>query len=204
MEQLIERVCGLDVHKDTVAAGVRVPGPKGTRAQHVRTFGTTVADLLSLRDWLQAHGVTHVAMESTGVYWKPIYYILEEAFTCLLVHAAQDDRAAGLRAAGAELVVGDLLEPADVYRVVHVPDDRLPDEHPEHHPEPSAAAALAQRAELQSASLPLLITRQPNRLRADGPSPGPDAGAASIGAAPGGFLCAQHACRDGSLGVVRQ
>jgi len=46
------------------------------------------ADLLVLRDWLTAHGVTHIALESTGVYWKPVYYVLEEAFTCLLVNGA--------------------------------------------------------------------------------------------------------------------
>jgi transposase len=88
MEQLIERCGGLDVHRDTVASCVRVPGPNGQRQQVVRTFGTTTAELLALRDWLEAHGVTHVAMESTGVYWKPVFYVLEEAFTCLLVNAA--------------------------------------------------------------------------------------------------------------------
>jgi transposase len=88
MEQLIERCCGLDVHRDTVASCVRAPGLKGKRQQEVRTFGTTTAELLALRDWLEAHGVTHVAMESTGVYWKPVFYVLEEAFTCLLVNAA--------------------------------------------------------------------------------------------------------------------
>ena len=88
MERLIERGCGLDVHRDTVAACVRVPGAHGQRDQHVRTFGTTTVELLVLRDWLDAHGVTHVAMESTGVYWKPVFYVLEEAFTCLLVNAA--------------------------------------------------------------------------------------------------------------------
>jgi transposase len=88
MERLIERGCGLDVHRDTVTACVRVPGRTGAREQHVRTFGTTAADLLTLRDWLEAQGVTHVAMESTGVYWKPVFYVLEEAFTCLLVNAA--------------------------------------------------------------------------------------------------------------------
>jgi transposase len=88
MERLIERCSGLDVHRDTVAACVRVPGAQGQREQHVRTFGTTTAELLILRDWLEAHGVTHVAMESTGVYWKPVFYVLEEAFTCLLVNAA--------------------------------------------------------------------------------------------------------------------
>ena len=104
MEQLIERVCGLDVHKRTVSACVRVPGPRRTRTQEVRTFGTTGAELLALRDWLEAHGVTHVAMESTGVYWKPVWYVLEEAFTCLLVNAGSrpagagtQDRCAGLR-----------------------------------------------------------------------------------------------------------
>jgi transposase len=88
MEQMVERCCGLDVHKKTVAACVRVPGQAGARAQHVRTFGTTAAELLTLRDWLEAHGVTQVAMESTGVYWKPIFYVLEEAFTCVLANAA--------------------------------------------------------------------------------------------------------------------
>jgi len=88
MERLIERGCGLDVHRDTVAACVRVPGGKGQREQHVRTFGPTAGELLVLRDWLEAHGVTHVAMESTGVDWKPVFYVLEEAFTCLLVNAA--------------------------------------------------------------------------------------------------------------------
>jgi transposase len=88
MERVIERCCGLDVHKKTVAACVRVPGPNGARAQHVQTFGTTAGELLALRDWLEAHGVTHVAMESTGVYWKPVFYVLEEAFICLLANAA--------------------------------------------------------------------------------------------------------------------
>src|SRR5687768_13256662 len=58
MERLIERGCGVDVHRDTVVACVRVPG-----AQHVQTFGTTAVELLALRDWLEAHRVTHVAME---------------------------------------------------------------------------------------------------------------------------------------------
>jgi transposase len=88
MDQLIERCAGLDVHKASVTACVRTPGPGGTRAQQVFTFRTTSADLLALRDWLEAHAVTHVAMESTGVYWKPIYYTLEDRFTCLLVNAA--------------------------------------------------------------------------------------------------------------------
>lgn len=88
MEKLVERVCGLDVHRDTVAACMRVPVPGATRQEIIETFGTMTADLLALRDWLAAHGVTHVAMESTGVFWKPVYYVLEEGFTVLLVNAA--------------------------------------------------------------------------------------------------------------------
>jgi transposase len=95
MEQVFERVCGLDVHKATIAACVRVPDANGKRVQYVQTFGTTTADLLALRDWLEAHGVTHVAMESTGVYWKPVYYVLEERVTCLLVNAAHVKRVPG-------------------------------------------------------------------------------------------------------------
>ena len=88
MDRWIERCCGLDVHKQTVAACVRVPGAQGRRTQEVRTFGTTTPDLLALQDWLAAHQVTHVAMESTGVFWKPVYYVLEARFTVLLLNAA--------------------------------------------------------------------------------------------------------------------
>lgn len=88
MERLIERCCGLDVHRDTGTACGRVPGSEGRRAQSVQTVGTTTADMLALRDRLEAHGATHVAMESTGVDWKPVYDVLEERFTCLLVNAA--------------------------------------------------------------------------------------------------------------------
>ena len=95
MEQLIERCAGLDVHKQTVVACVRAPGSRRAREQSVRRFGTAAVDLLALRDWLEAHQVTHVAMESTGVYWKPVYYILEERFTCLLANAAHLKRVPG-------------------------------------------------------------------------------------------------------------
>src|SRR5262245_54371513 len=71
MERVIERCAGLDVRKKTVAVCVRVPGADGTRDQHVRTFGTTAPELLAVRDWLQAHGVTDVAMESTGSTGNP-------------------------------------------------------------------------------------------------------------------------------------
>ena len=87
MDTLIERCAGLDVHKDSVVACVRVPAPGGGRAAVIHTFGTTTAELLALRDWLTAHGVTVVAMESTGVYWKPVYYVLEDAMECRLANA---------------------------------------------------------------------------------------------------------------------
>src|SRR5262249_7490788 len=89
MERVIERCAGLDVHNETVAACVRVPDPTGQRVQQKHIFGTTTSELLALRDWLDAHGVTHVAMESTGVFWKPVYAVLEDRFTWLVVNAAQ-------------------------------------------------------------------------------------------------------------------
>jgi transposase len=89
MHPLIERCAGLDVHQATVMATVRIPDDHGGRQAITETFGTTTAALVTLRDWLQAHGVTHVAMESTGVYWKPVYYLLEDACTLLLVNVQQ-------------------------------------------------------------------------------------------------------------------
>jgi transposase len=86
MELLITRCAGLDVHQATVVATVRVPEDGGGRKSVTETFGTMTPDLLALREWLQAYGVTHVALESTGVYWKPVYYVLEDAFTLLLIN----------------------------------------------------------------------------------------------------------------------
>jgi len=78
---------GLDVHKKTVVAAIIVPDGQGGLRKKVRTFATMTADLLELSDWLLSFGVTHVAMESTGEYWKPIHNILEENFEVLLVNA---------------------------------------------------------------------------------------------------------------------
>lgn len=88
METILERCVGLDVHRDSVVACIRMPGPRKSRTQEIKKFGTTTDELLALRDWLEAHSVTHAAMESTGVYWKPVYYVLEDRFTVLLVNAA--------------------------------------------------------------------------------------------------------------------
>ena len=72
MEVVVERCAGIDVHKDMVAVCVRVPGPGGERVVELAEFSTFTEDLLALRDWLVAHGVTRVGMEATGVYWKPV------------------------------------------------------------------------------------------------------------------------------------
>jgi transposase len=87
MDILYERCCGLDIHKRTVVACLVVPGADGQPAKEVRSFGTMTDELLQLADWLLAAGCTHVAMESTGVYWKPVWKLLEGQFTLLLVNA---------------------------------------------------------------------------------------------------------------------
>ncbi|HEV2773156.1 MAG TPA: IS110 family transposase, partial [Thermoleophilaceae bacterium] len=87
METIVERPAALDVHKAQVTACVRVPAEGGGREQHVAEFQTTVRGLLTLRDWLAAHGVTQVTMEATGVFWKPVWAVLEDDFELLLVNA---------------------------------------------------------------------------------------------------------------------
>ena len=88
MDVMIERCAGLDVHKKTVVACVRAPSGEGSgRRKAVRTFGTTLAGLEALREWLRGNRVTDVAMESTGVYWRPVYAVLEDDFRLLLVNA---------------------------------------------------------------------------------------------------------------------
>jgi transposase len=88
MEVVYERCCGLDVHKKMVVACRILPGEAGVPQKEIRTFGTMTRDLLALADWLREAEVTHVAMESTGVYWKPIHNLLEDAFALLVVNAA--------------------------------------------------------------------------------------------------------------------
>jgi transposase len=87
MDVLYRCCAGLDVHKKTVVACVRRLGDDGQFESEVLTFGTTTAELLALSDWLAGRGVTHAAMESTGIYWKPVWRILEGAFELLLVNA---------------------------------------------------------------------------------------------------------------------
>jgi len=87
MQALIERCCGLDVHQETVVACLMVGAPGVRPSKEVRTFRTVTRDLEALRDWLAAEGVTHVGMESTGVYWRPVYAVLEGHFDLIVGNA---------------------------------------------------------------------------------------------------------------------
>ena len=87
MNRLFERCAMLDIHKEQITACVRVPDGDGGRQQDIREFVTTTSGLLTLGDWLRSYGVTVVGMESTGVYWRPVFYLLEEEFECRLFNA---------------------------------------------------------------------------------------------------------------------
>jgi len=87
MDLLHTHGAGLDVHKNSVVAHARITDASGRVTRHTRTFGTMTSDLLALAAWLLNLEITHVAMESTGEYWKPIYTILEGSFTLLVVNA---------------------------------------------------------------------------------------------------------------------
>lgn len=87
MDVIYSRCAGLDVHKQTVVACARLSADGGPR-QEVRIFATTTSGLLELADWLESLGVEHVAMEATGVYWKPVWHVLEGHFVLVLANAA--------------------------------------------------------------------------------------------------------------------
>src|SRR5262245_45250005 len=87
MEVMYECVAGIDVHKRTMMVCIRGQRAGARLREQVREFGTTMRELLSLSDWLRQAGGTHVAMESTGVYWKPLWNLLEGQLTLLLVNA---------------------------------------------------------------------------------------------------------------------
>ena len=89
MEVMYPRCAGLDVHKETVVACVRIV-ERGDVSRSVRTFATTTASLIELGEWLEVNGCTHVAMEATGVYWKPVWQVLaDSSFELVLANAAQ-------------------------------------------------------------------------------------------------------------------
>jgi transposase len=95
MEVIVACCAGLDVHQASVVACVNSTGRGGRSHKEVRTFGTMRDDLIALRDWLKDAGVTLVAMESTGVYWKPVYDALEDHFETVVVNAQHIKNARG-------------------------------------------------------------------------------------------------------------
>ena len=95
MNRKARRCCGIDVHKASLSACIRLHGKGRKVSEEIRTFGTTGDELLALHDWLKEHGVTEVAMEATGVYWKPVYYVLEDGFRVILVNPAEIKRMPG-------------------------------------------------------------------------------------------------------------
>jgi transposase len=95
MNRKARRGCGIDVHKVSLSACIRLHGKGRKVSEEIRTFGTTSDELLALHDWLKEHDVTEVAMEATGVYWKPVYYVLEDGFQVILVNPAEIKRMPG-------------------------------------------------------------------------------------------------------------
>lgn len=87
MQTLIERCCGLDVHQGSVVACTMITERRRQPRREIRTFGTMTKDLEALRDWLRDEGVTHVAMESTGIYWRPVHNLLHGSFVLIVANA---------------------------------------------------------------------------------------------------------------------
>lgn len=122
MDVVHQRCCGVDVHKATVVACVVVPGAQGAPTKEVRTFGTMTGDLLRLQDWLVETGCTHVAMESTGVYWKPLYNLLEGTLEVLVVNAQHIKQVPGRKTdVGDAEWIADLLRHG-LLRASFIPD----------------------------------------------------------------------------------
>src|SRR5262249_51993837 len=95
METLYPRCAGIDVHKNNVVVCARCADGPGKPREEVRTFATMTGDLLALADWLAGQGITHVAMESTGVYWKPVFHLLEGRFQVVLANAQHTEQVPG-------------------------------------------------------------------------------------------------------------
>jgi transposase len=87
MQVVYERCCGLDVHKKTVVACILIAQASAEVQRHIRAFSTMTVGLLALSDWLQSLSVTVIAMESTGVYWRPLFHLVQEGRTVILVNA---------------------------------------------------------------------------------------------------------------------
>jgi transposase len=120
MQTLVERGCGLDVHQATVVACLLIVSANGNVRKQMRTFGTTTRELLSMRTWLLSEGCTHIAMESTGVYWKPVFAILEGELEIVVANAQHVKKVPGRKSDVkdaewlAELLCHGLLRPSFV------------------------------------------------------------------------------------------
>ena len=129
MDVIVDRCAGLDVHKKTVMATIRAPDGRGGRAQQTQEFATFTGRLVELRDWLASEGVTQVAMEATGVYWKPVWHVLEDGdFELLLVNPAHFKNLPGRKTDVADsewlcqllecgLLRGSFIPPADIAKL---------------------------------------------------------------------------------------
>lgn len=87
MEAIFEKCCGIDVHKETLTACIMIGDNGRVTKKEIRTYSTMTEDIEQMRDWLKSEGVTHVAIESTGIYWRPVFNILEEDFEIILANA---------------------------------------------------------------------------------------------------------------------
>jgi transposase len=126
MEVLYAKCAGLDVHKDTVVACVRL-AVEGRVSRDVRTFGTTTKELMSLSEWLSEQGCTHVAMEATGVYWKPVWHVLEGGFELVLANAMHIRNVPGRKTDVSDAMwIGDLLAHG-LIRASFVPETPIQD-----------------------------------------------------------------------------
>ena len=120
MELMVERCAFVDIHRDTAVTCVRTPDGAGGRRKQTRTFGTMTGQILALRDWLAEQRVTLVGMESIGIYWKPIYYLLEDDFECWLINVTHMHNVSGKKTDvldaewGAELIEHGLVRPSFV------------------------------------------------------------------------------------------
>lgn len=124
MEVLHARCAGLDVHRDTVVACCRLM-TDGAIQQDMRTFGTTTKELLALSEWLTAHAVTHVAMEATGVYWKPVWHVLDGHFDLVLANASHIKNVPGRKTdVNDAMWIADLLAHG-LIRASFVPETRI-------------------------------------------------------------------------------
>ncbi len=121
MDVIVERPGALDVHKAQVTACVRVPDERGARVVHVAEFQTTVRGLLVLRDWLKSHRVTQVTMEATGVFWRPVWHVLEDDFELILVNARHVKQVPGRKTDVSDAVWLCQLAEAGLLRASFVP-----------------------------------------------------------------------------------